>query len=202
MVFENRERISARPRSRGYYREYTVPTPGEDDRGARRIVTGDEGQYYWTEDHYASFERIDRDERTRCRSGRTARRRASTAGTATSTPPTCGTPSSTPAGATATSTGWEIEHKAEFLAAVGEALSFPGHYGQNLDALADCLSDLPRRRHGAALGRLVAVRPRRAAAVLGRAEVLGTHARDERTAPFAVLLRGEGPDLPEVPSLD
>ena len=59
MVFENRERILP-PRDRGYYREYTVPTPGEDDRGARRIVTGDAGQYYWTEDHYASFERIDR----------------------------------------------------------------------------------------------------------------------------------------------
>ena len=59
VVFENRERILPAER-RGYYREYTVPTPGEEDRGARRIVTGDEGQYYWTEDHYASFERIDR----------------------------------------------------------------------------------------------------------------------------------------------
>ena len=59
VVFENRERILP-GRQRGYYREYTVPTPGEDDRGARRIVTGDAGQYYWTEDHYASFERIDR----------------------------------------------------------------------------------------------------------------------------------------------
>ena len=39
--------------------------------------------------------------------------------------------------------GWEIEHKAEFLSSIGEALSFPDHYGQNLDALADCLSDLP-----------------------------------------------------------
>ena len=59
VVFENRERILP-ARDRGYYREYTVPTPGEDDRGARRIVTGGAGQYYWTEDHYASFERIDR----------------------------------------------------------------------------------------------------------------------------------------------
>ena len=38
--------------------------------------------------------------------------------------------------------GWEIEHKAEFLSAVGEALDLPSHYGQNLDALADCLGDL------------------------------------------------------------
>jgi ribonuclease T1 len=59
VVFENRERILP-AQQRGYYREYTVPTPGEDDRGALRIVTGDVGQYYWTEDHYASFERIDR----------------------------------------------------------------------------------------------------------------------------------------------
>ena len=44
----------------GYYAEYTVPTPGSDDRGARRVVTGDGGEYYWTEDHYASFERISR----------------------------------------------------------------------------------------------------------------------------------------------
>lgn len=44
----------------GYYAEYTVPTPGEDDRGARRIVTGDGGEFYWTADHYESFERIRR----------------------------------------------------------------------------------------------------------------------------------------------
>lgn len=45
---------------RGYYAEYTVPTPGEDDRGARRIIVGDGGEYYWTPDHYATFRRIRR----------------------------------------------------------------------------------------------------------------------------------------------
>lgn len=46
-------------RPRGWYREYTVPTPGEDDRGARRIVTGDDDRIvFWTGDHYDSFERI------------------------------------------------------------------------------------------------------------------------------------------------
>lgn len=45
---------------RGYYREYTVDTPGSADRGARRIVSGSSGEYYWTEDHYESFERIRR----------------------------------------------------------------------------------------------------------------------------------------------
>lgn len=58
-MFENRERILP-SEQRGYYLEYSVPTPGADDRGARRIVTGAQGQYYWTEDHYSSFERIDR----------------------------------------------------------------------------------------------------------------------------------------------
>ena len=45
---------------RGYYAEYTVDTPGSEDRGARRIVAGDGGELYWTADHYASFSRIRR----------------------------------------------------------------------------------------------------------------------------------------------
>jgi ribonuclease T1 len=45
---------------RGYYAEYTVITPGSRDRGARRIIAGDGGDFYWTEDHYDSFERIAR----------------------------------------------------------------------------------------------------------------------------------------------
>ena len=45
---------------RGYYREYTVETPGLNHRGARRIVTGSGGEFYWTADHYESFERIRR----------------------------------------------------------------------------------------------------------------------------------------------
>lgn len=43
---------------RGYYAEYTVPTPGSRDRGARRIIAGDGGELYWTADHYESFARI------------------------------------------------------------------------------------------------------------------------------------------------
>lgn len=50
------------PKPRGYYREYTVPTPGSRDRGARRIVAGSppetSGEYYYTDDHYRSFRRI------------------------------------------------------------------------------------------------------------------------------------------------
>lgn len=81
-VFGNREQLLP-TRARGYYREYTVRTPGARDRGARRIVAGGciasaradrhrasreagpyyvapcaGGEYYYTDDHYASFKRI------------------------------------------------------------------------------------------------------------------------------------------------
>ncbi len=45
-------------KERGYYREYTVRTPGAKNRGARRIVAGKGGEYYYTDDHYQSFSRI------------------------------------------------------------------------------------------------------------------------------------------------
>ena len=60
-VFGNRERVLPRAR-RGFYREYTVPTPGSRDRGARRIVCGgpirQPDACYYTADHYASFRMI------------------------------------------------------------------------------------------------------------------------------------------------
>lgn len=57
-TFGNREGILP-DQGNGYYKEYTVPTPGEDDRGARRIVTGDnDREMFYTGDHYDSFERI------------------------------------------------------------------------------------------------------------------------------------------------
>ncbi|MDQ7990319.1 MAG: ribonuclease domain-containing protein [Candidatus Dactylopiibacterium sp.] len=55
--FQNRERRLPL-RQRGYYREYTVSTPGERTRGARRIVAGEAREYYYTPDHYRSFRRI------------------------------------------------------------------------------------------------------------------------------------------------
>ena len=58
-VFQNRERrLPAQPR--GYYREYTVATPGARDRGPRRIVTGGDPpvEYWYTDDHYRSFRRF------------------------------------------------------------------------------------------------------------------------------------------------
>lgn len=56
-IFGNRE-AKLPKQKRGYYREYTVKTPGERTRGARRIVTGKDGELYYTPDHYNSFKRI------------------------------------------------------------------------------------------------------------------------------------------------
>lgn len=57
VVFGNFEKLLPQ-HDRGYYREYTVKTPGENDRGARRIVTGKDGERYYTDDHYKSFRRV------------------------------------------------------------------------------------------------------------------------------------------------
>ena len=59
-TFQNRERLLPE-RPRGYYREYTVETPGSRDRGARRIVTGGRPPevYYYTDDHYRSFRQLE-----------------------------------------------------------------------------------------------------------------------------------------------
>ena len=56
-VFGNREGVLPKE-ARGYYREYTVKTPGERTRGARRIVVGKGGELYYTDDHYSHFRRI------------------------------------------------------------------------------------------------------------------------------------------------
>ncbi|MFE3270564.1 ribonuclease domain-containing protein [Streptomyces sp. NPDC059215] len=57
VVFGNFERLLP-SHPRGYYHEYTVRTPGERDRGARRIVTGENGEIYYTDDHYKSFRAV------------------------------------------------------------------------------------------------------------------------------------------------
>ena len=65
VVFGNREKLLPQ-KARGYYREYTVRTPGSRDRGARRIVAGagsggdvkTSNEYWYTDDHYNSFRRI------------------------------------------------------------------------------------------------------------------------------------------------
>jgi ribonuclease T1 len=56
-TFGNREgRLPKHPH--GYYKEYTVKTPGRSDRGARRIVAGSGGELFYTDDHYSSFKLI------------------------------------------------------------------------------------------------------------------------------------------------
>jgi ribonuclease T1 len=63
VVFGNRERLLP-PAPRGYYHEYTVPTPGVKSRGARRIVCGGHAatlaECYYSDDHYQSFRKIQR----------------------------------------------------------------------------------------------------------------------------------------------
>lgn len=57
ITFGNRERLLP-SQPDGYYREYTVITPGSADRGARRVVAGQRGELYYTDDHYESFRRV------------------------------------------------------------------------------------------------------------------------------------------------
>jgi ribonuclease T1 len=61
VVFGNREKRLP-PRARGYYHEYTVPTPGARTRGARRIICGGDArsiaECYYSTDHYETFRRI------------------------------------------------------------------------------------------------------------------------------------------------
>lgn len=61
VVFGNYEGVLPKQK-RGYYHEFTVKTPGTRSRGARRIIAGGEpassGEYYYTDDHYATFKRI------------------------------------------------------------------------------------------------------------------------------------------------
>ena len=101
--------------------------------------------------------------------------------------------------------GWHHTTKAEFLEAVGQALDFPDYYGQNFDALADCLGDVTA---GDSEGWVLlwdgwsplAREDHRAFSVA--LSVLGGRVNAEKGGRFAVLLRGDGPDVPGVPSLD
>ena len=56
-IFRNAERRLP-SKDRRYYREYTVPTPGSDTRGARRLISGQKGELFYTNDHYRTFVRI------------------------------------------------------------------------------------------------------------------------------------------------
>ena len=108
--------------------------------------------------------------------------------------------------------GWRFAHhdgsadetRADVLAGLGAALDFPAYYGQNLDALADCLRDVvPAERVGTVLlwdawGRFARADDSSFARVL---QVIAGRTGRERGAPFVVLLRGEGPERDDVPGL-
>ena len=100
--------------------------------------------------------------------------------------------------------GWRAQTKTEFLAAVGETLHFPDYYGQNFDALADCLADVGRDADGVVLlwdgwGTLARDDERAFSIALS---VLGGRINDRKGAPFSALLRGEGPPVSGVVDLD
>ncbi len=101
--------------------------------------------------------------------------------------------------------GWTgADTKAAFLAAMGEALHFPDYYGQNFDALADCLHDIGRGVDGVVLlwdgwSTLARADEKTFGIALS---VLGSRVHADRGVPFTVLLRGAGPDVPGVSSLD
>ena len=57
ITFQNREQLLPK-KPNGYYSEYTVITPGSSDRGAWRIIAGDGGELYYTDDHYDSFREV------------------------------------------------------------------------------------------------------------------------------------------------
>ena len=56
-TFRNPENLLPR-QATGYYREYTVKTPGENDRGTRRLIVGRGGDVYYTADHYETFRQV------------------------------------------------------------------------------------------------------------------------------------------------
>jgi RNAse (barnase) inhibitor barstar len=108
--------------------------------------------------------------------------------------------------------GWAFAHvdgwtrgaiKADFLAEVGVALDFPAHYGRNLDALVDCLRDVGADGRGTVVlwdgWSTLARADRRTFDVV--VDILAERAHGEG-ARFAVLLRGDGPDLFESDLLD
>ena len=96
---------------------------------------------------------------------------------------------------------WPTDSKAEFLARIATALDFPEHFGGNLDALADCLSDV--RSDTVVLwdgwGPFAHADERAFGASIA---VLNERSRHDKHGRFVVLLRGDGPDLPELTSLD
>lgn len=100
--------------------------------------------------------------------------------------------------------GWTATTKAEFLAAAGAALGFPDTYGQNLDALEDCLRDVGADSTGTVLlwdgWSTLARGDLRTFAVL--MEVFRSRAAATGRPALTVLLRGDGPEVEGLEDLD
>lgn len=99
---------------------------------------------------------------------------------------------------------WPTDSKAEFLDRIAKALNFPDHFGGNLDALADSLSDVGQDGTGVVLlwegwGPFAHADEKGFAKAVG---VLRERAEDKERGAFVVLLRGDGPDLPDLAWLD
>ncbi len=100
--------------------------------------------------------------------------------------------------------GWTAESKAEFLESIGAALDLPNHYGRNFDALADCLHDVVAGESAGTVllwdgwGPFARAEERAFSVALS---VLGARVNADRGGPFAVLLRGPGPEPVGVPEL-
>ncbi|GAB3035636.1 hypothetical protein GCM10011376_18480 [Nocardioides flavus (ex Wang et al. 2016)] len=101
--------------------------------------------------------------------------------------------------------GWTVaDSKAAFLSAVGKALDLPDSYGHGFDELADNLHDIGTGRDGVVLlwdGWATLARADEKAFDIALT-VLGSRVNADRGVPFSVLLRGDGPPLPGVTSLD
>ena len=101
--------------------------------------------------------------------------------------------------------GWTAESSSEFLGGIGAALDLPGDHGTSFDALADGLQDVGASDHAGTVllwdgwGPFARADERAFSVALS---VLGTRVHAERGGPFAVLLRGDGPDSVGLPSLD
>ena len=100
--------------------------------------------------------------------------------------------------------GLHAQTKSEFLRQIGDALDFPDWYGQNFDALADCLHDIGAGTDGVLLlwdGWATLARTDEKAFNVALS-VLGSRVHADRGVPFSVLLRGDGPPVPGILRLD
>jgi ribonuclease T1 len=140
--FANREGLLP-PHRRGYYREYTVKTPGSTGRGARRIIAGAKSEFYYTDDHYRTFRHI-KEWTVKRLSNMLADSTASGVYLLEESSPVPQVEIVTRERGLAFFhlEGRDIHDKDHFLKEAALALGFPEYFGNNWDAFADCLMDM------------------------------------------------------------